>query len=111
MGPSKDSIRFYIFTHMQLGNRAVEIHANWASVFADSAPSFDTVARWMLHFADGRSSVHDEKRSGIKDLARAVKSELERLRASEYFNCLQTWQKQMQLCIEAEGMYFEGMRH
>lgn len=64
MESSKDNIRFYIYMRMQLGKKAVEIHADLVSVLAEAAPSFDTVARWMRHFSDGRASAKDESRSG-----------------------------------------------
>ena len=34
------------------------------SVYGDSCPSFDTVARWIRHFSAGRESLEDEERSG-----------------------------------------------
>ena len=49
---------------MKLGLKATEIHGELVTVFGDSSPSFDTVARWIRHFHDGRESLEDEQRSG-----------------------------------------------
>ena len=64
MEPTKENIRFYIFTRWKLGVKAMEIHQELDFVFSESSPSFDTVARWIRHFADGRDSVEDQQRSG-----------------------------------------------
>ena len=64
MEPSKENFRFYIFTRMKLGMKATEIHGELKSVYGDSSPSFDTVARWIRYFAEGRDSVEDVERSG-----------------------------------------------
>jgi histone-lysine N-methyltransferase SETMAR len=64
MESSKDGYRFYIFTRSKLGIKATAIHEELVAVFGESAPSFDTVARWIRHFSDGRSSLEDEQRSG-----------------------------------------------
>jgi len=64
MDPSKENIRFYIFTRMKLGFKAKQIHEELVSVYGDSCPSFDTVARWIRHFSAGRESLEDEERSG-----------------------------------------------
>lgn len=64
MEPSKENFRFYILTRMKLGLKAKQIHGELADVYADKSPSFDTVARWIRHFSDGRESLEDEGRSG-----------------------------------------------
>ncbi|PAA51606.1 hypothetical protein BOX15_Mlig028961g1 [Macrostomum lignano] len=64
METSKDSVRFYIFMCMQLGCKVTEIHTDLVNVLADSAPSFDTVARWLRHFLECWDSFNDEPRSG-----------------------------------------------
>ena len=58
------NFRFYILTSTKLGLKAKEIHGEFADVFPESAPSFDTVARWIRHFNDGRNSLQEEERSG-----------------------------------------------
>lgn len=64
MEASKENFRFYIFTRMKLGYKAKDIHSELSKVFGDASPSFDTVARWIRQFADGRESVEDVERSG-----------------------------------------------
>ena len=35
-----------------------------ARVYGDNAPSYRTVARWIQHFADGRTTVEDDPSIG-----------------------------------------------
>ena len=64
MVPSQENFRFNIFTIIKLGLKAKEIHGELADVFPESAPSFDTVVRWIRLFNDSRDSLEDEERSG-----------------------------------------------
>ena len=64
MEPSKENFRFYILTRMKLDLKAKEIHGEFADTFPESASSFNTVARSIRHFNDGRDSLEDEERSG-----------------------------------------------
>ena len=64
MEPSKHNFRFYIFARIKLGLEAKEIHGELADISQENEPSFDTVARWIRHFTDGRDSLDDEERSG-----------------------------------------------
>ena len=49
---------------MKLGLKEKEIHIELVDVFPGSEPLFDTVARWIRHFNDGRNSLQEEERSG-----------------------------------------------
>ena len=48
----------------KLGLKAKEMHGELANVSPGSAPLFDIVARWIIHFNDGRDSLEDEESSG-----------------------------------------------
>ena len=61
---NKENCRFYIFTRFKLGFDAKSIHADFVSVFGEEALSYETVARWIRLFKDGRQSFEDEHRVG-----------------------------------------------
>lgn len=61
---NKENYRFYIFMRFKLGFDAKSIHADFVSIFGDNAISYDTVARWIRHFKDGRQGFEDEPRVG-----------------------------------------------
>ena len=63
MEPSREYIRFYIYTRYKLGFRARPDHEELVTVYGDLSPSFRTVAKWIQHFSDGRESVEDEARA------------------------------------------------
>lgn len=60
----KEHFRFSILTRWKLGLTAKPIHDELEAAHGDSAPSFDTVARWIRRFSDGSTSTQDESRSG-----------------------------------------------
>ena len=64
MEPSREYIRFYIYTRYKSGFRARPDHEELVTVYGDVSPSFRTVARWIQHFSDGRESVENEARVG-----------------------------------------------
>ena len=64
MEPSREYIRFHIYTCYKLGFRARPDHEELVTVYGDLSPSFRIVARWIQHFSDGRESVEDEARAG-----------------------------------------------
>ena len=64
MEPTKEHIRFYIYTRYKLGITARPVHEELVQVYGDRAPSFRTVARWIQHFHGGREAVEDEPRAG-----------------------------------------------
>ena len=64
MEPTKDGERFYIFTRMNLGEDAKQIHADLAEVYKDTACSYRTVTGWMRKFREGRQSFEDLPRAG-----------------------------------------------
>ena len=61
---NKESARFYIFTRSKLGESATQIHNDLRQVYGDVACSYDTVARWIRAFNDGRDDFKDKERSG-----------------------------------------------
>lgn len=54
MEPTREDIRFYIYTRYKLGIRARPVHEELTQVYSDRGPSFRTVARWIQHFAGDR---------------------------------------------------------
>lgn len=61
---SKEGSRFYIYTRLQLGESATKIHDDLKQVYGDTVCSYDTIARWIREFNDGRETVKDKGRSG-----------------------------------------------
>ena len=61
---SKEGCRFYIFTRWKLGLKATEIRSEQLKVFPETAPSLETVSRWIRTFADGSTDLNDGARSG-----------------------------------------------
>ena len=59
----KENIRFYIFMRFKLGKDAKSIHEDFVSVFAETAPAYSTVARWVKLFKDGKNNFEDEPRA------------------------------------------------
>ena len=45
----------------------------------------------------------------VQDLAKAVRSELSGLPKTDYQRALENWRRRLELCIRANGEYFEGM--
>lgn len=45
----------------------------------------------------------------VQDLSRAVNSELRGISKDEYRAAFDKWRRRLQLCIEREGEYFEGL--
>ena len=66
MEPSREYIRFYVYTRYKLGFRARPDHEEIVTVYGDLPPSFRSVARWIQYFSDCRESVED-----VEDEARA----------------------------------------
>ena len=60
----KEGARFYIFTRSELGDCATKIHDDLKQVFGEHCCSYDTVARWIRQFNDGRDNLKDKARSG-----------------------------------------------
>ena len=80
MEPSREYIRFYIYTRYKLGFRARPDHEELVTVYGDPPPSFRTVARWIQHFSDGRESVEDEARA-VRPRTSVTDSSVERAEA------------------------------
>ena len=80
MEPSREYIRFYIYTRYKSGFRARPDHEELVTVYGDLSPSFGTVARWTQHFSDGRESVEDEARA-VRPRTSVTDSSVERAEA------------------------------
>jgi hypothetical protein len=61
---NKENYRFYILMSFKLGFDAKSIHTDFVSIFGENALSYDTVARWIRFFKEGRQSFEDEPRVG-----------------------------------------------
>ena len=64
MKASKEHQRFYIYTRLKLGDDARKIYNDLHAVYADISVSYNTCARWVREFKDGRTSVVDNSRCG-----------------------------------------------
>ena len=64
MDVSRENQRFYVFTRLQLGDELKKIHDDLYSVYADQAVPYNTCARWVREFKDGRKLLTDKPRSG-----------------------------------------------
>lgn len=60
----KEGARFYIHTRSELGDSATKIHNDLKQVYGDGCCSYDSVARWIRQFNDGRDDLKDKARSG-----------------------------------------------
>lgn len=60
----KINIRYYIFTRFKLGLNAREIHTELCDAWGDTYVSYPTVAEWIRHFREGRTSLEDDPRAG-----------------------------------------------
>ena len=48
--------------------------------------------------------------NSIESLVRAVQAITDNITSDEYQNSFQEWQRQLKLCIDVNGEYFEGMQ-
>lgn len=75
----KLEIRSYIKTRVALRISPTEISNELKSVHGDSAPRYSCVAKWAKHFAAGRSSLEDKKRTG-RPITALTKANIRRVR-------------------------------
>ena len=62
---TNENIRFYVFARMKFNNSAKEIHEQLLVICGESAPSYQTIARWCHDFRGGhRTSFENLSRSG-----------------------------------------------
>ena len=61
----KTHIRLYIFTRFKLGFNATQIHEELRDACGDGYVSYTTVAEWVHHFKEGKTSSEDDPRSGL----------------------------------------------
>ena len=64
MDVSRENQKFYIFTRLQLGDRLQKIHEDLFAVYSDLAVPYNTCARWIREFKDGRKLLTDKPRPG-----------------------------------------------
>ena len=63
MDVSRENQKFYIFTRLQLGD-GLQIHEDLFAVSSDLAVPYNTCARWIREFKDGRKLLTDKPRPG-----------------------------------------------
>ena len=64
MDVSRENQKFYIFTRLQLGDGLQKIHEDLFAVYSDLAVPYNTCARWIREFKDGRKLLTDKPRPG-----------------------------------------------
>ena len=69
MEPEKETLRFYSFIRMKLGDSPMKIHEELESVYGTSSCSYDTVCQWIRHFQSGKKDFRDEPWSGAPNTA------------------------------------------
>ena len=101
----KENIRFYIFMRFKLGKDAKSIHEDFVSVFAETAPAYSTVARWVKLFKDGKNNFEDEPRAG-RPITEKTQENIELVRAIITENPYATYDE-----VEAETSLCRGTIH
>jgi histone-lysine N-methyltransferase SETMAR len=61
---TKEEFRAYIKIRTQLGIAPKDIHEELLQLNYSNAPAYSTVKKWANRFSEGRTSIHDDSRSG-----------------------------------------------
>ena len=64
MDVSRENQKFYIFTRLQLGDGLQKIYEDLFAVYSDLVVPYNTCARWIREFKDGRKLLTDKPRPG-----------------------------------------------
>ena len=64
MEAHRENQRFYIFTRLKLGDNLKKIHDDLKYVYSDQALPYNTCARWVREFKEGRMLFADKPRPG-----------------------------------------------
>ena len=92
----KANKRFYALMRFKLGLDARSIHTDFITVLGDQAPSYSTVARWVVRFKQGLEGLDDEERVG-RPITMTTQANIELVRAVINTNPFSTYDD-----IEAE---------
>ena len=57
-----------------------------------------------------KKELKNKKYDNVENLSRAVQSITSHIEKEEYHRCFENWQRRLQLCIDHDGYYFEGMK-
>jgi histone-lysine N-methyltransferase SETMAR len=57
-----------------------------------------------------KKELKNKKYDKVENLARAVQAITSSIPKEEYHKCFENWQRRLQLCIDHDGHYFEGMK-
>ena len=64
MDVSRENQKFYIFTRLHLGDGLQKIYEDLFAVYSDLVVPYNTCARWIREFKDGRKLLTDKPRPG-----------------------------------------------